>query len=274
MDAGGGKRMSDLPWVRFFPSDWLAGTRGMTATETGIYITLIASMYERGEPLPEDMGRLARLCGASIAVFKATLIMLVDEGKIIRVEGGLWNNRVGRESDLRDEKSEVARQNAKSRWSRSNRKTQQKQSQENADALRTQCQNDAIQKPETRYQSIGSSEPIKKDSTSRSEQEAVPERADARKKDRYAFSGKVINLTQSDFDQWARSYSHLDIRAELQARDAWLEANAPPEQRKKWFVSTSKYLANRNAEQRAINQARAGPARQETFGGVQIEMAD
>ena len=39
--------MSKMPWIRFFPSDWLAGTRGMSAVETGVYITLIATMYER-----------------------------------------------------------------------------------------------------------------------------------------------------------------------------------------------------------------------------------
>jgi len=101
--------MSDLPWVRFFPSDWLAGTRGMSAAETGIYITLIATMYERGEPIPEDTKRLARLCGASNSAFKQALEILIDEGKIDRVEGGLWNRKVEKECKNRSEKSEMAR---------------------------------------------------------------------------------------------------------------------------------------------------------------------
>jgi uncharacterized protein YdaU (DUF1376 family) len=83
--------MSEMPWVRFFPSDWLGGTRGMSAAETGIYITLVATMYERGEPVPEDHPRLARLCGASNSMFKAALETLVAEGKITRSEEGLWN---------------------------------------------------------------------------------------------------------------------------------------------------------------------------------------
>lgn len=101
--------MSEMPWVRFFPSDWLGGTRGMSAAETGIYITLIASMYERGEPVPEEPARLARLCGASNSAFKTALESLISEGKIRRVEGGLWNDRVEKEGVYRAEKSEVAR---------------------------------------------------------------------------------------------------------------------------------------------------------------------
>lgn len=81
--------MSGLPWVRFFPSDWLAGTRGMSAAETGIYITLVATMYERREPVPEHHERLARLCGTTVAAFARALDSLVAEGKVIRSEEGL-----------------------------------------------------------------------------------------------------------------------------------------------------------------------------------------
>lgn len=136
--------MSDLPWVRFFPSDWLGGTRGMSAAETGVYITLIASMYERCEPIPEDHARLARLCGASNSAFKATLETLVAEGKIRRVDGGLWNDRVEKEGVYRLEKSEVGKQAADARW----RKTKENQEADDANAMQMQCERNANQKPE------------------------------------------------------------------------------------------------------------------------------
>lgn len=141
--------MSDLPWVRFFPSDWLAGTRGMSAAETGIYITLVATMYERGEPIPEDHSRLARLCGAPVTTFRKTLETLIEEGKILRADAGLWNKRVGEESDYRAEKSEAAANAATARWSK---KTNKNNGTDNADALRTQSDGNANQKPEARYQ--------------------------------------------------------------------------------------------------------------------------
>lgn len=111
-----GEREGKRPYVRFFASDWLAGTRGMKATETGIYITLIAMMYERCEPLPEDSKRLARQCGCSPRALADTLEMLIADGKIIRVEGGLWNERVQKEFDFRAEKTSNAKQAVESRW--------------------------------------------------------------------------------------------------------------------------------------------------------------
>ncbi|WEK05750.1 MAG: DUF1376 domain-containing protein [Candidatus Devosia phytovorans] len=141
--------MTDMPWVRFFPSDWLAGTRGMSAAETGIYITLVATMYERREPIPEDHSRLARLCGAPVATFKRTLETLIDEGKISRTEAGLWNKRVGEESEYRTEKSEAAVNAATARWSK---KSNKNKASTYADAMQAQSDSNAIQKPEARSQ--------------------------------------------------------------------------------------------------------------------------
>lgn len=138
--------MSEGPWIRFFPSDWLAGTRGMTAAETGIYITLIAMMYERGEPIPNDIGRLARLCGTTTAALKSTMSVLMDEGKIVLVDGGLWNARVGVETEIRRDKSTSAQKSAEMRW----QKQQQNQHLSDANAVRPLCDGNANQKPEAR----------------------------------------------------------------------------------------------------------------------------
>jgi len=144
--------MSEFPWVRFYPSDWLAGTRGMKASESGVYITLIMMMYERQEPLKLDVGRLARVCGASNAAFKRSLDALVEDGKIERLDDLLWNSRVDREVKNRSEKSEIARQSANQRWTGSGEKTQQKQRPKNANAEEAQCEPNANQKSEVRDQ--------------------------------------------------------------------------------------------------------------------------
>lgn len=137
--------MSEMPWVRFFPSDWLGGTRSMSAAETGIYITLIATMYERGSPIVEEPARLARLCGTSNSSFKACLQSLVNDGKIVRKEGGLWNERVAKEVVYRSEKSEVGRKSANARW---NTKTNKINGHEYANAMPSQSDRNANQKPE------------------------------------------------------------------------------------------------------------------------------
>ncbi|MQX66324.1 DUF1376 domain-containing protein [Sinorhizobium meliloti] len=142
-----GGEMAKMPWIRFFPSDWLAGTRGMSAVETGVYITLIATMYERGEPIPEDHARLARLCGASNSAFAKAIETLIDEGKIIRVDGGLWNDRVEKEQVYLSERSEVGSRAARARWSK---KDNENNVSVDANALPTQSSRNANQKPEAR----------------------------------------------------------------------------------------------------------------------------
>ncbi len=108
------------PYFRFFASDWLGGTRGMRATEVGIYITLIALMYDRAQPLIEDPKRLARQCGCTPKTFIEVLETLVEDEKIIRLDDGLWNKRVEKEFKWREKSSTTAREAAQKRWGKPN----------------------------------------------------------------------------------------------------------------------------------------------------------
>jgi hypothetical protein len=71
----------------------------------------------------------------------------------------------------------------------------------------------------------------------------------------YRFSGRVIKLTEADFAKWESSYSAIDLSALLQSRDDWLAEEAPPEQRKKWFTSTSNWLASKQQQATAAKGA-------------------
>lgn len=140
--------MSD-PWFQFYASDWLAGTRGLTPAETGIYITLIAMMYETRAPISMEKRRIARLCNCPPGAFAKALECLIDDGKIIETEGGLWNERVENEIQKREVASQNGRDSAQKRWSIQGKKTQQNQQTENAEAYATampsQCDSDANQ---------------------------------------------------------------------------------------------------------------------------------
>lgn len=136
--------MSDSPFFQFYPSDWLAGTRGLTASETGVYITLVAMMYEAEGPIPNDAKRLARLCGSTPAALKKAIDGLIDAGKITEDERGFSNRRVEIEIEKRAEKRAAASASANVRW----KKTEQKQQPKNANASDTQCERNANQKPE------------------------------------------------------------------------------------------------------------------------------
>ena len=106
-----------MPWSRFFWSNFLAATSGMTSSETGIYIKLLGLMYESEDGwIKDDRRRLARQCGASNSAYKAAFEMLVETGKIIIDNGYLSNKRVLEERSYMSKRSDVARENAKSRW--------------------------------------------------------------------------------------------------------------------------------------------------------------
>lgn len=107
---------TDGPWVRFFPSDWLAGTRGMTATETGVYITLVCLMYEKEGPVTRDDARQARLCGLPLVTYRKVIDVLIEDEKITDEGGALFNNRVSVELKKRFEFSEAGRKGAQARW--------------------------------------------------------------------------------------------------------------------------------------------------------------
>jgi uncharacterized protein YdaU (DUF1376 family) len=82
-----------LPYVQWYQDDFAGGVRGMRAHEIGIYTMMLMEMYARGRALDMSEDRLARLCGAERRTFAKALEMLISEGKIIRLDCGLWNER-------------------------------------------------------------------------------------------------------------------------------------------------------------------------------------
>ncbi len=128
--------MSKHPWITFYPSDWLAGTRGLTAVETAVYITLIMLMYERGEPLRDGDDRLARLCcNLKPAAFRKAVDALMSDGKIILLEGGLWNDRVASTIESSIQKRNAAKRSAETRWGENAAKSTAERCDRNADEM-------------------------------------------------------------------------------------------------------------------------------------------
>lgn len=109
--------------VAFYPSDWLAGTRGMTAEEMGVFSTLIFRMYEIGGPVERNDDRLWRICGCkSKRAFVKVLDYLLDEGKIIEKDQKLFNERAQKEIEKVVEKSSKAKGSALRRWDKKDNK--------------------------------------------------------------------------------------------------------------------------------------------------------
>jgi uncharacterized protein YdaU (DUF1376 family) len=134
--------MNDAPWFKFYASDWLAGTRGMSAAEMGVYITLLAMMYDEGGPVRDDESRLARRCGIAPVTFRKIRQTLIDEGKIHLTDAGLINDRAVEELACRGKVSEAARESAFRRWDKKAEKSKADECGRNAEAMRNACYSD------------------------------------------------------------------------------------------------------------------------------------
>lgn len=129
------------PYMRFFPSDWLAGTAMLTPFERGVYITLCCIIFESGGTAPQDSKRLAMVCGCTTNHLNATVDRLVEQGKLLRDEDGLHNDRVSIELNHSLTRSQSASTSASRRWE----KGKQKQQTGDANASATHYAKDANQ---------------------------------------------------------------------------------------------------------------------------------
>lgn len=122
------KRMTkskSLPWFRIFSKAFITETLGLNATETGIYIRLLAAMNEADEPISGSaLDILPRLLGVRQKTFGEAVEKLIERGLIDRLPEGLWAPAMDEERAFRDRNSDKARTNSVKRW----RKTQQNQS--------------------------------------------------------------------------------------------------------------------------------------------------
>jgi uncharacterized protein YdaU (DUF1376 family) len=86
---------------------------------------------------------------------------------------------------------------------------------------------------------------------------------------RYRWSGGTIRLSERHYDAWLESYSHIDLKAELQSLDDYLSGqDASAKQRKDWFCFVSASLAkkNREARDRWLAAEAATQAPQQKYG--------
>lgn len=135
--------------IAFYPSDWLAGTRGLSDAEAGVYINLICRMYEMAGPIERDDNRLARHCGCkSKSSFVKSLEYLISEGKIIQSGNELFNERVQKEIKNTTEKSSKAKSAAQSRWDKkANKNNDSTNANASPEHMPDECQSEPESEP-------------------------------------------------------------------------------------------------------------------------------
>ena len=127
--------MSTKPYIPFYTSDFLAGTGGLTGAVKGVYITMLCMIYESEAPLKQSWDTLARRSGVTLPAFKKAIDTLVDDGKIVIVDDGIWSEKCEKHLERRVHREISARSSAKKRWE----KSEEKQGKADANAMRTVC---------------------------------------------------------------------------------------------------------------------------------------
>lgn len=59
--------MSAFPYMKFYPADYFADTRGLSTEQHGVYLLLLMAMWNAEGELPNDDTKLARFAGISRA---------------------------------------------------------------------------------------------------------------------------------------------------------------------------------------------------------------
>jgi uncharacterized protein YdaU (DUF1376 family) len=100
-------------WVRFFPNDWLNGTSHLKCLEKGVYITLVALMYDNNGPIENDPKWLAGQCGLTRPAFDRALEKLILVKKITTEDGSrLSNEKCQKTLTFRTEKISIMKRKA------------------------------------------------------------------------------------------------------------------------------------------------------------------
>jgi uncharacterized protein YdaU (DUF1376 family) len=103
--------LSERPWYRRYPSDFIAGTLRMSLEEKGAYSVVLDLIYDRGGAIPDDARYIAGVCGCSVRKWNAIRQRLINMGKLLVGDGVISNFRAEKELEIL---AEISRERAES----------------------------------------------------------------------------------------------------------------------------------------------------------------
>lgn len=228
--------MAELPGLTLWIEPWQADTRHLSRAERGMYMDLIMEAWKQPScDLPNDEKWLKRRLAASDEEWAEIGRPIIDEFWTLNGNGRLEQKRLKRERKFVEKKRQKQRVAAKSRW----------------DKEKGACKRNANAMPITPTPTPTESEGKSTTETERIESPVERQGRSAPKAPprdglvRYAWQGRIIRLTQPDYDRWRKSYPDIpDFDAELQAADDYYHENPPADG--KWFFPVSNWLKRAN----------------------------
>ncbi|MCI1124792.1 YdaU family protein [Stenotrophomonas maltophilia] len=125
--------------------DYAAATAHLSLLEDAIYSRLLRRYYLQEEALPADVKQVARLAGARSQEELEAVQAVLDEFFTL-TDTGWHNKRADEEIERYQAKQDKARASAAARW---NKDAMPSDSERIANALRTQCEGNALHTPNT-----------------------------------------------------------------------------------------------------------------------------
>jgi uncharacterized protein YdaU (DUF1376 family) len=110
------------PFVAFYASAYISGTRKIPPMERLVYMEILALIYDEGGPIEYENRDLARFIGVTAAVCKRAVDGLVARRKITLEDGVISNERADKELAKAGAKSAGAKAAADARWSKAETK--------------------------------------------------------------------------------------------------------------------------------------------------------
>lgn len=204
-----------VPFMPFYIADYMADTSHLTTVEHGAYLMLIMNYWQRGQSLPNDDRKLARIVGLGPREWKR---MRDTISEFFEISGSEWlHTRV---------ESELAALRAKSLKKRNGGLARAKQ-------MHGKCLADAQ---------------LLVDTETDTETDLGGDKSPPQQQADFAFKGRTIRLNQSDFDTWRETFHAIpDIRAELLALDSWFDGPGSGK-RDKWFHTAAGSLSRKHQE--------------------------
>jgi len=108
--------MSSIPYVQFYPSDFLAGIAGLTPDEIAVYTVVLMLIYDSNGSVREDIDALSWRVRMRRDRCRKVIDELVSRGKLDREDGLLCNKRAEKEIEKRRVISQKQSKTASTRW--------------------------------------------------------------------------------------------------------------------------------------------------------------
>jgi uncharacterized protein YdaU (DUF1376 family) len=265
--------------IDYRPDEFLAGTSNLTLEETGAYWKVCSLIYSRGGPIENDDRWIAAAIFVDVRKWKPIKANLIAKGKLHLNEGKLSNGRCETEIQRALARINGAKKGAKARWGNGapQEATPPRDVPEMSPEMSGHLPHVAPQVPTDIHTPLSSDNSELPNAAayaaahansstqqhSKEEEESPPPNKGEKT---YAFSGKLIRLTQADFDQWQASYSAItDLRAQLQSDDDYYDRTLTGKARADWFRRESQKLCNLHQKLLAGQRLNGGANLNESF---------